>query len=491
VLQYKKYANYNQKGMIIMKKTIVKIVAIILVLCMTLPIVASATVVGEVSRVSVTINGDSATSRGFCWYTDEKAGSDVQVASIFAVLSNAEIISGTSSKSMDKYVHKVVVDNLTPNTMYQYRVGDSKTDVWSDVGYFTTSSKTDDTANFIVYADVQASNDENFQMAANVLESAVKTMPNYEFAINLGDFVNDCTNEEWDSYFNNFAFMNMKTTLIPVAGNHEGNLQWFKFNNMFNIGAAEGSMTTTGCYYSFDWGDAHFAVLNTNDMYPMSASQINWLKNDMNSSDAQWKIVLMHRALYSAGKNINKPDTVVMRNLILPIIDELGIDVVFAGHDHMYFRSEPVKNEEVQTAETVTEYWNGERTTFAVNPDGTTHILPSTAGTKRYDVNENAMPPILDSAAVAMDTKDGGVFATVSLDSEHFVYKAYMVDDETGEKTLIDSYAIKKTEREAVNEDYVDLPTDVMSTVEQNVDSLSTQMVKMLLGYLELLFSLL
>ncbi len=473
-----------------MKKTFVKVISIILVLCMTLPIMASAAVAGEVSRVSVTINGDSATARGFCWYTDEKAGTDVQVAVVGADLTKAEIISGVSYKSMDKYVHKAEVDTLKPNTKYQYRVGDSKTGVWSDIGYFTTPSKTKDEANFIVFADVQASNEENFQQAAKVLQSAVDTMPNYEFAVGLGDFVNDCTNEEWDSYFRNFSFMNMNTTLVPVAGNHEGNLQWFKFNNMFNIGAVEDSMTVTGCYYSFDWGDAHFAVLNSNDMYPMSAAQINWLKNDMNASDAQWKIVLMHRALYSAGKNINKPDTVIMRNLLLPVIDELGIDVVFAGHDHMYMRTETVKGEKVQDVQTVTEIWNGESTTFAVNPDGTTHILPSTAGTKRYGVNEEAMPPILESSAIARDTHDGGVFATVSLDSNHFVYKAYMVDDETGEKTLIDTYAIKKTDREAPNDGYVDLPTDIGSTAGQQVTTFVAEIVKMLISYVKLLFSL-
>ena len=471
-----------------MKKAIVKIISIFLVLCMTLPVVASATVAGEVSRVSVTINGDSATSRGFCWYTDEKAGTDVQVSKVGTDLTKADIISGVSYKAMDKYVHKAVVDTLKPNTKYQYRVGDSKTGIWSDVGYFTTPSKTKDDANFIVFADVQASNEENFQAAAKVLQVAVDTMPNYEFAVGLGDFVNDCTNEEWDSYFRNFSFMNMNTTIVPVAGNHEGNLQWFKFNNMFNIGAVEDSATITGCYYSFDWGDAHFAVLNTNDMYPMSASQINWLKNDMNASNAQWKIVLMHRALYSAGKNINKPDTVIMRNLLLPVIDELGIDVVFAGHDHMYMRTEPVKGEEVQTAQTVTEIWNGESTTFAVNPDGTTHILPSTAGTKRYGVNEEAMPPILESSAIARDTKDGGVFATVSLDSNHFVYEAYMVDDETGEKSLIDSYAIKKTDRESVNDDYEDLPTDIGSTAGQHGMTFVVEILKMLVSYIKLLF---
>ena len=474
-----------------MKKTFTKIISIILVLCMVFPIMASAAAGNEVTRVSVTINGDSATARGFCWYTDEKAGTDLQVAPVGTDLAKAEIISGTSYPSMEKYVHKAEADNLSPNTKYQYRVGDNEAGVWSEIGYFTTSSTTEDEANFIVIADVQASNEENFQKAAVVMKNAVETMPEYEFAVNLGDFVNDCTNEEWDSYFRNFAFSNMNTTIVPVAGNHEGNLQWFKFNNMFNIGEAEGSSVITGCYYSFDWGDAHFAVLNSNDMYPMSASQLNWLKNDMISSDAQWKIILTHRALYSAGKNINKPDTIIMRNLLLPVIDELGIDVVFAGHDHMYFRSESVKGEKVQEYETVTEMWNGKETTFALNPDGTTHILPSTAGTKRYGVNEDAIPPILENAALARDTKTGGVFATVSLDSEHFVYNAYIVDDETGEKELIDSYAIKKTEKAPANDNYVELPTDRNEeTAKQHINTFVFEIFKMIISYFKLLFSI-
>ncbi len=473
-----------------MKKTMTKIISLLLVLCMVFPIVASAAAGNEVTRVSVTINGDSATARGFCWYTDEKSGTDLQVAPVGSDLTKAEIINGICYPSMEKYVHKAEAQNLTPDTKYQYRVGDADAGVWSKIGYFTTSSETNDEANFIVFADVQASSDENFKKASVVLQSAVETMPEYEFAVGLGDFVNDCTNEEWDSYFKNFEFMNMNTTLVPVAGNHEGNLQWFKFNNMFNIGEAEDSQTITGCYYSFDWGDAHFAVLNTNDMYPMSVSQVNWLKNDMNASDAQWKIVLMHRALYSAGKNINKPDTIIMRNLLLPVMDELGIDVVFAGHDHMYMRTEPVKDEKAQEYETVTEVWNGESTTFALNPDGTTHILPSTAGTKRYGVNEDAIPPIHENSAVARDTKDGGVFATVSLDSEHFVYKAYMVNDETNETTLIDSYGIKKTEKRPTNDKYVELPTDInKETAEKHMLSFVVELLKMIISYFKLLFS--
>lgn len=465
-----------------MKNKMTKLTALLICIVMLMGVPFTALAAGnEVTRVAVTINGDSHNSRGISWYTEEKCGSFVQIAKADESLENGTVIEGSSYKAMEKYVHKVTVSSLEPGVKYAYRVGDGS--VWSETGYFTTSDPENDKTEFIVISDVQASNETNFQKAAVVMKKATETMPNHEFIVNLGDFVNDCTNEEWDSFFRNFAFANMNTTMVPVAGNHEGNLQWNKFNNMFNIGAAKGSVTTTGCYYSFDWGDAHFAVLNSNDMYPMSQQQLNWLKNDMRASDAQWKILLMHRAVYSAGKNINKPDTIIMREVLIPVIDELGIDVVFAGHDHMYFRTKQVKGDKVQLCESVKEVYNGEETEFMLNPVGTVHILPSTTGTKRYSVNENAIPPILDCGDVVRNTKSGGVFATVSMDSEHFVYKAYIVDDETHEKELIDTYAIKKTEK-AESSDFVKLPTDHVLTLPGNIINFAVQLIKMIFTYL-------
>jgi hypothetical protein len=114
---------------------------------------------------------------------------------------------------------------------------------------------------------------------------------------------------------------------------------------------------------------------------------------------------MMHRSLYSAGKNINKPDTVIMRNMLLPIIDELGIDMVYAGHDHMYLRTTQVYGDAaVENVEYIEEIVDGDTVKFAVNPEGTVHVLPSTAGTKRYVLNEDAMSPILDVADKAFST---------------------------------------------------------------------------------------
>lgn len=466
-----------------MKKRIISVMCILMAVLVILPVSAFAVEpdIG-IKRISATINGDTETSRGICWYTTVKSGSDVQLlpASGFnGSMDSAKLYSGTCSEFKDNYVHKVVTDNLTAGTKYLYRVGDASLNSWSEVCSFTTDSGENSPFSFITIADVQASSNENFARAAKVMSAAVDTMPDADFTVSLGDYVNDCTNDEWDWYFDNFEFSNSNTTSVPIAGNHDGNLKWNWFNNMFNIGAAEGSMKTTGCYYSFDYGNAHIAVLNTNDMYPMSMQQINWLKNDMNTSDADWKLVFMHRAMYSAGKNINKPDTIIMRNMLLPVIDELGIDLVMAGHDHMYFRTYQVENDAICDTTYVTEEFNGELTEFAVNPDGTVHILPGTAGTKRYNVNDAAISPILDCGAVVEDSKAYGVFTTVEVDGDKLVYKAYGYVEETGETKLIDKYAIKKdVGQNTVDPNYVPLTTGFFELLPQNLTNFAVQFTK-------------
>lgn len=437
-----------------MKNIVKKTISVILACLMLTGGAAVASAAdNSVKNVSCTMYGDGETGRGFCWFTTGKAGTDLQIVKtddFDGSFANAKSYSGTQNLYRKQYSHQVAVTDLLPGTSYTYRVGDAAANVWSNAKSFVTDNG-DEAFKFITIADVQASSNENFAHAALTLKGALSVMPDAEFTVNLGDYVNDNTNDEWDWYFSNFAFANDILTQVPVAGNHDGNIT-NKFNtncfkNTFCLDQSKNE-SIEGVYYSFDYGNAHFAVLNTNDMYPMSQAQRNWLINDMSASDAQWKIILAHRSFYSAGKNINKPDTIIMRNVLLPIIDQLDIDMVYAGHDHMYLRTNQVKGDALVEGTTyVDEIYNGEKVTFAVNPEGTVYTLPSTAGTKRYTVNEDAIPPILDVAAVAETTRDrGGCFCTTEINGGKLIYKAYIVDDETQEISLIDSYAIMKTE---------------------------------------------
>ena len=214
-----------------------------------------------------------------------------------------------------------------------------------------------------------------------------------------------------------------------------------------------------------------------------------WLINDMSSSDADWKFVLMHRAMYSEGKNINKPDTIIMRNVLGEIFADLDIDFVYAGHDHVYYRSHPVIGDEVVKDVTyVTENYKGEEITFANNPDGTVHILPSTAGTKRYGLNDTPIDPIKEACAFDLSTRDmGGCFMTTVVDGDKVIIKSYLVDDETEEISLIDQYAIKKDLSQKPDIEATDLPTDNISNIGAYISNIVTEIVGMLYSYIAVL----
>ena len=246
-----------------------------------------------VSRVTCVVNGDTATSRGFCWYTPGETGSRV----IICYQSGNDITASLSVDYLDTFTfdgmvcHKAIVSGLAAGETYTYKVGNGTS--WSDDGTFTTDDG-DDSVDFISVGDVQATPLENFEAAAKVVDKAFELMPDPDFCSMLGDFTNDCTNEEWDNYFTAFDKINAKSTLVPVAGNHDEK-KINAFNSMFNLDTSESVVTFNGVNYSYDVGNAHIAVVNTNDLFSISVTQMIWLKNDMNSTDKDWKIVFMHK----------------------------------------------------------------------------------------------------------------------------------------------------------------------------------------------------
>ncbi|MBR2877152.1 MAG: metallophosphoesterase family protein [Clostridia bacterium] len=470
----------------------------------------------EVLRQTCTVYGDAKTQRGFSWFTQDDCDGVVQVVKATdyhtSGFDKAVSFEAKTKSFQGYYNHKAVATGLTKGVTYYYRVGSLENNVWgADSTFFTDNG--DGSFTFIAIADVQASNYDNFHKASLVMDAAMDTFPKAELVVNLGDFVNDCTNEEWNDYGKAFGKANSQITLAPVAGNHEGNITnklnvgWF--NTTFNLENPQGLLNgTNGTFYSFDYGNAHFCVLNTNDMYPMTEAQRNWIVNDLSASDAQWKILLTHRAPYSAGKNINKPDTVLLREMLIEIVDQTDVDLVLSGHDHMYMRTKQVKGDAVcEDTKYVTEVYNGVETTFAVNPDGTIYALPSTAGTKRYGVNDSAMDPIFDCADVYFTTRSerneetkeetnpnaGGCFAGITIDGNKLIYNAYVLSDIDEENpdakqvlTNVDNYAIKKTVGGQDVEDTY-LPTDPIGTIDQTIANFFTAIPNLIISYIKML----
>ena len=446
-----------------MKKNFLRVLSAFLCLsilatCFLFPASAEGTVAAGTTptRISVVFNGDASTQRGITWYTAENTTSVVEIAGIDGTLdTNCTITYDDVFEWEGKYVHKALVSDLTPGTVYLYRVGNG-TD-FSEVGRFVTDDK-NDSFDFIAIADVQAGNQDNFNRSARVLDYAFKTLPTAEFMVNLGDFTDDSTNEEWDYYDNALSDINRSTTLAPIAGNHDGLGVENWFNNMFNLDVSESVQTSDGVNYSYDYGNVHFAVLNTNDLLSISIPQLKWLENDMNSTDKDWKVVLMHKSPYSLGKDAKWPDALYLQKSLTRVLDKCNVDLVLSGHDHQYLRTKPLTGNKV-------------------NEDGTVYVLAGTAGAKRYEIrtflaNNFLKTDFIDALTIQRsggnywDGEDwdqqnedymGGIFNAISVNGNSLTLNSYVVSDYTTDEegnildvnevpkvTLHDSFTLTK-----------------------------------------------
>lgn len=93
--------------------------------------------------------------------------------------------------------------------------------------------------------------------------------------------------------------------------------------------------------YSFDYGNVHITCLDANDyVNPLDPLLVEWLRNNIGHSKADWKIVAYHHPAFNSSKaHYNNQ----WMRLLSPVLEELGVDMVLTGHVHNYQRSTPLK----------------------------------------------------------------------------------------------------------------------------------------------------
>ena len=94
-------------------------------------------------------------------------------------------------------------------------------------------------------------------------------------------------------------------------------------------------------YYSYDLGDWHVVVLNSNCRpaggCERGSPQQRWLAADLAANPARCTVAYMHHPRFSSG--LHGPDTTL--GALWTTLSRGGVDVVLAGHDHHYERFAP------------------------------------------------------------------------------------------------------------------------------------------------------
>jgi 3',5'-cyclic AMP phosphodiesterase CpdA len=93
--------------------------------------------------------------------------------------------------------------------------------------------------------------------------------------------------------------------------------------------------------YSFDFGNVHCVVLDANKYMDWTSPELRqWLKNDLESALASWKIVVWHQGPFNSDAKYHSDERMAV---ISPILEQYGVDLVFHGHCHFYQRNYPIR----------------------------------------------------------------------------------------------------------------------------------------------------
>ncbi|MCD7827987.1 MAG: metallophosphoesterase [Clostridiales bacterium] len=341
--------------------------------------------------------------------------------------------------------HTVYLSDLEEGATYYYRVGDAEKGWWSETGTIETADGSDKVT-FFHMSDPQSQTLEQYERSwANVVETAFELYPDAKFILNTGDLVDHGNNSyQWQWMFDSASSNLLNTYLMPATGNHEEKEDYATVN-YFALSNLPEQDTASGVYYSFDYNNVHIMVLNSNDLgedNALSDTQIEWLREDAASSDAQWKIVAIHKAVYSNGSHYDDDDVTAIRTQLSTLMPELDIDLVLQGHDHVYMRTYSLDSNAVTDSQRILLSYNGNLYKTDVLPTGTTYVISGTAGVKTYLQKDSSLTDDLFPRAEVIKVADASIFSAIQIDGGVLYFDSYKVDGDT--VTKVDSFAIQK-----------------------------------------------
>lgn len=357
------------------------------------------------SPVSVTVSLYDAANcvYGFSWNTAKtparpvleikQAGEEKykRVRARYESMSSYEYAE-TGDKLISRSYIKVEA-KLTPDTSYEYRIGDAYLDAYTEPVTIKAVNPTESGKwSFAHVSDSQTlgndgSGSNSGYAFANTLKGISKDETN-RFIVHTGDVV------EWsryESYWTNMLDYNFGAlSVMPVmaiSGNHEvsyrnGTSETYKH---FNYMLPEQTVRN-GLYYSFAYGGVKFVMINTNELNNYGAlkdSQYNWIIEELKNNTEKWLVVGMHNPMYSVGKwGSDESRNLISQKLTEQLGDafaKYGVDLVLQGHDHMISKTVPIGEGGVAAAETFEEI-NGVQ--YSVNPKGTVYVMNGPAGSQ-------------------------------------------------------------------------------------------------------------
>lgn len=254
--------------------------------------------------------------------------------------------------------HSLTLTNLLPDTEYFYAVGNSETNYAGGPEYHFFTAPTNTRPVRIWALSDYGTTDNPYgyeENSAGVRDAyyAYTGSRRTDVWLTMGDN-SQYTGMDADyqtEVFDIYPAMLRQNVIWPTIGNHDAAYfpTSFDYLDIFSPptqGEAGGIPSNTKFYYSYDYANIHFVSLDSITAYPRTnEAMLAWLERDLAANTKDWLIAYWHAPPYTYGthNSDNPADTwgamVDMREVVLPILEAHGVDLVLNGHSHVYERS--------------------------------------------------------------------------------------------------------------------------------------------------------
>ena len=256
------------------------------------------------------------------------------------------VAAGSSQPMAGVRLHRVELSGLQPDTTYYYKIYTEGEDLLPyEQLFFRTAPLTGSATpfTFIVLGDYGQNSASQKRLRDQMRRDS------FNFILTTGDNAyEDGTYAEFHTnVFLIYQELFSKTALFPALGNHDyRTADGAPYLDIFDLPGNAWRRDDLERYYSFDFGNVHIVVLDSNapldgEDYTVNDDMFDWLRSDLSRTAQPWKIVTLHHSPYSAG--LRHGSDLRMRSMLGPILEAYDVDIVLSGHEHTYQRSKPLR----------------------------------------------------------------------------------------------------------------------------------------------------
>ena len=233
------------------------------------------------------------------------------------------------------YLHEVVLDQLTPGTRYRYEV--TGQNLTPQGGGFNTAPAegSGEPFRFILYGDTRSN--------ANAHAATVNAMrrEGADFVVHTGDLVADGRREGmWQEFFEIERDLLRSSIFVPIVGNHELRAPMREgVANFRKYVHCDPDSPNPELDYVVRYGNVRLILSNAYENWA-DAPMRPWLEGQLararQEAPDDFLLVVMHWGMHSSGPH--GPNNRLRRGGMLDLFRRYGVDLIVAGHDHLYER---------------------------------------------------------------------------------------------------------------------------------------------------------